>query len=426
MKKRIYYYLIHTIVLLCIIYLSFFLYFFDFSRTNKFLLKRIGNVTLIFVLLMFLLNIFGLFIYKQMGVVEFNFFKELFSILGKVFIVILIVSFAEFFIFYKTKVGRIVYFNLFILLSLFFVVERSVKERILQKKSITVLWLSKYPFEVIKDEYLRNISHNRIFVSDDIDKVNLTVYDYPPKNGVNVSKLLPKIISSKNPIDLITYIEENAECIPLKYVDELWLLKNIRTYENAYDKLRRIINIIFSLILLALLFLPSFLVAVLHRFTSKGPIFFIQERIGYKGKPFRLIKYRTMIHNAEANGPQFASKDDPRITKVGKFMRMFRIDEVPQLFNILKGDMNLIGPRPERREFIDKLEKEIPYYKLRLEVRPGLTGWAQVNYPYAGDNIEDHIRKLEYDLYYIKNRGLALDILILFKTVKTVLMRRGT
>jgi len=133
-----------------------------------------------------------------------------------------------------------------------------------------------------------------------------------------------------------------------------------------------------------------------------------------------------MINNAEKDGPQFAKKDDPRITKIGKFMRLFRVDEIPQLINIIKGEMHLIGPRPERKEFISILEKEIPYYKLRLEVRPGLTGWAQVNYDYAGENTEQHFKKLEYDLYYIKNRSLPLDILILFKTIRTVLMRKGT
>ena len=133
-----------------------------------------------------------------------------------------------------------------------------------------------------------------------------------------------------------------------------------------------------------------------------------------------------MVNDAEKDGPRFSHRDDERVTVIGRIMRDYRIDEVPQLINVLKGDMNLIGPRPERRDFIDELEKKIPYYKLRLEVRPGLTGWAQVNFPYAGKDLQDHIHKLEYDFYYIKNRSLPLDILILLKTIKTIVSRRGT
>jgi len=225
---------------------------------------------------------------------------------------------------------------------------------------------------------------------------------------------------------LVTYIEDTTEKIPLKYVDELWVLKNIRTYESIYDKVRRIFNFISSLILLVILFPLAFIFAILNRIESKGSLFYIQQRQGYRDQTFNMIKFRTMIHNAEKNGPQFTEHGDTRITKIGKLMRRYRIDEVPQFLNVLKGDMNLIGPRPERKDFVDMLEKEIPYYKLRLEVRPGLTGWAQVNYSYAGYNLEDHLNKLEYDFYYIKNRSLPLDIFILLKTIKTIVGKRGT
>jgi lipopolysaccharide/colanic/teichoic acid biosynthesis glycosyltransferase len=233
-------------------------------------------------------------------------------------------------------------------------------------------------------------------------------------------------MSAKNPRDLMTFIEEVIEKIPLRYVDELWLLQNIRTYENVYDKLRRVINIASSIVLLSILFPVAFMFALAHSIESKGPVFFVQERVGYEGAVFRLIKFRTMVQDAEKDGPKFATANDPRVTRIGGFMRKFRMDEVPQLINILRGDMNLIGPRPERKDFIDMLEKKIPYYRLRLEVRPGLTGWAQVNHTYAGDDTDDHLKKLEYDLYYIKNRSLPLDLLILFETMKTMVSRRGT
>ena len=181
-----------------------------------------------------------------------------------------------------------------------------------------------------------------------------------------------------------------------------------------------------SLLLLIVLFPLAFLVAVIHKLESRGSLFIIQKRIGYEGNGFNLIKFRTMVEEAEKNGPQFTNEDDPRITKIGKIMRVFRIDEVPQLVNVLKGDINLIGPRPEREEFIDMLEKEIPFYRLRLEIRPGLTGWAQVNYFYAGYDIDDHLKKLEYDLYYIKNRSVSLDFIILLRTIKTMFSRKGT
>ena len=194
-------------------------------------------------------------------------------------------------------------------------------------------------------------------------------------------------------------------------------------HKDVYRK--RFFDIIESLTLLILLF-PTFLFALLQKLESKGPVFYKQKRIGYRGKEFNLIKFRTMVDNAEKYGFCFAKENDRRITRIGGIMRKYHIDEVPQLINILKGELNLIGPRPERKEFMEILEKEIPFYKKRLEVRPGLTGWSQVNFRYAGARIEDHLRKLEYDLFYIKNKSILLDALIILKTVKAALGRNGT
>jgi sugar transferase (PEP-CTERM system associated) len=174
-----------------------------------------------------------------------------------------------------------------------------------------------------------------------------------------------------------------------------------------------------------LLFLPLLpIIVLLVRLSSPGPIFFRQRRVGLRDKPFMILKFRTMVQDAEAAGARWAVKGDPRVTRVGRFMRKTRLDEVPQLWNVLKGDMNFVGPRPERPEFVPLLARELPYYHLRHMIRPGLTGWAQVSYGYGG-SMEETRHKLEYDLYYLKHMSLGLDLLIMFQTIKTILRRRG-
>jgi sugar transferase (PEP-CTERM system associated) len=174
-----------------------------------------------------------------------------------------------------------------------------------------------------------------------------------------------------------------------------------------------------------LLFLPFFpFVVLMVRLSSPGPIFFKQTRVGMGGNNFTVYKFRTMRTDAEASGAKWAMKDDPRATKVGSFMRKVRLDEVPQLWNVLRGDMGFVGPRPERPEFVPELAEKIPYFELRHMIRPGLTGWAQVRYGY-GSTIAQAREKLEYDLYYIKHMTLGLDLLIMFETVKTIIRRRG-
>jgi exopolysaccharide biosynthesis polyprenyl glycosylphosphotransferase len=166
------------------------------------------------------------------------------------------------------------------------------------------------------------------------------------------------------------------------------------------------------------------LIALAVRLDSPGPVFFRQERVGKGEQPFTLIKFRTMRNDAEKNGAVWACKDDPRVTKVGHILRKTRLDEIPQLFNVLKGDMSFVGPRPERPEFVETLKEKIPYYSKRHFVKPGVTGWAQVRYPY-GASVEDSLEKLRYDLYYIKNFSIFLDILIILETIKVVLFGRG-
>jgi sugar transferase (PEP-CTERM system associated) len=166
------------------------------------------------------------------------------------------------------------------------------------------------------------------------------------------------------------------------------------------------------------------LIALAVCLSSPGPIFFSQTRVGQRGRPFKVYKFRTMRQDAEAQGAVWATRDDPRVTPIGRFLRSTRLDEIPQLWNVLRGEMAFVGPRPERPEFVQWLSQEIPFYDLRHMIRPGITGWAQVRYRY-GASLEETKRKLEYDLYYVKHLSLGLDLLIMFETVKTILLRRG-
>ena len=191
-----------------------------------------------------------------------------------------------------------------------------------------------------------------------------------------------------------------------------------------HQLLRRLLSLSVSFIALVIClpFLPFIILAV--RISSPGPIFFCQTRVGRSGRLFTAYKFRTMRQDAEAQGAVWATKDDPRVTRIGRFMRNTRLDEIPQLWNVLRGDMAFVGPRPERPEFVEWLSKEIPFYDLRHMIRPGITGWAQVRYRY-GASLEETKRKLEYDLYYVKNNSIGLDLLIMFETIKTIILRRG-
>jgi lipopolysaccharide/colanic/teichoic acid biosynthesis glycosyltransferase len=164
--------------------------------------------------------------------------------------------------------------------------------------------------------------------------------------------------------------------------------------------------------------------AILIKIDSRGPVFYKQERVGKNGRAFVLAKFRSMRLDAEKAGPVWASKDDDRTTRVGRVIRKVRIDEIPQFWNILKGEMNFVGPRPERPHFVAQLAEEINYYEQRHLIEPGLTGWAQIKYPY-GASIEDARQKLQYDLFYIKNQSLILDAIIMFETIKIILFGRG-
>jgi lipopolysaccharide/colanic/teichoic acid biosynthesis glycosyltransferase len=186
----------------------------------------------------------------------------------------------------------------------------------------------------------------------------------------------------------------------------------------------RLLEIVISIIGLVIGLVIAPLILLGNLLGNRGKFFYTQERIGKNGIPFKILKLRTMINNAEANGAVFTTTNDSRITAFGKCLRKTRIDEIPQFFNVLKGEMGVIGPRPERPVFVCEIAERMPFYETRHVIKPGLTGWAQVNYSY-GETIDDSLIKLQYDLYYIKHRSIFLDINIVLKTLSTVLFCRG-
>ncbi|THB75588.1 MAG: TIGR03013 family PEP-CTERM/XrtA system glycosyltransferase [Gammaproteobacteria bacterium] len=226
-------------------------------------------------------------------------------------------------------------------------------------------------------------------------------------------------------VDLITFYERETYKLKLDVMDRSWLIFSDGFQQGLYARwIKRILDIIVSgTILLATL--PIMVItAIAIKLESHGGIFYSQKRVGFGGKVFYVHKFRSMVSDAEKNGAQWASKNDSRITKVGGFIRVTRIDELPQLINVLKGDMSFVGPRPERPEFVEQFCERIEFYAERHRVKPGITGWAQVCYPY-GASESDAFEKLQYDLYYAKNSSLFLDLMIILQTVEVVVWQKG-
>jgi sugar transferase (PEP-CTERM system associated) len=258
-------------------------------------------------------------------------------------------------------------------------------------------------------------------------KVHRVIVAMPDRRGtIPMPELLQLRMQGVKIEEATSWLEKISGKIEVESLYPSWLVfgEGFRR-STAFIVVRRAVSIVISLIglILALPLFPLIMLAI--RLDSKGPVFYSQTRVGKAGRVFKVVKFRTMGQDAEAaSGPKWAGDNDPRITRIGKFLRSSRLDEIPQLWCVLKGDMAFVGPRPERPEFIEWLSKEIPYYGVRHMVRPGLTGWAQVKYKY-GSTVEDSREKLQYDLFYIKNASIGLDLLIMFLTVKTVLLRRG-
>ena len=239
------------------------------------------------------------------------------------------------------------------------------------------------------------------------------------------ARLYQKFFQGTEIIDLPTFYEKIRHSVPESALDERWIIDNLAGQESGiYEQIKRFFDV-----LLAILFaLPTLaltpLIALAIWLNDRGPVFYAQKRAGRGGRSFSIVKFRTMRVDAEKHGAAFAQARDPRVTAIGRFLRATRLDELPQLWNILRGEMSFVGPRPERPEIEDELSKTIPLFPVRRLVRPGLTGWAQVSAPYAS-TLEDHLLKLRHDLYYLKYRSLMLDATIVLKTFYSVLKRKG-
>lgn len=271
-----------------------------------------------------------------------------------------------------------------------------------------------------RDVSLSDTAHNL-----KVDEIIVAVRER--RGGVlPLRELLDCKLSGVRVLDLASYFERALGQIRLDSLRVGWLIFG-EGFRQGWRRtsIKRLSDIILALVML-ILALPIMLVTALLIVLENGfPIFYKQERVGLDGRLFKVIKFRSMRTDAESDGkPRWASTDDDRVTRVGRFIRKVRIDELPQLYNVLMGDMSLVGPRPERPYFVDKLTRDIPFYAVRHSVKPGLTGWAQVSYPY-GSTVDDSIQKLQYDLFYVKNHTLFLDILILFQTVGVVLTGKG-
>jgi exopolysaccharide biosynthesis polyprenyl glycosylphosphotransferase len=272
----------------------------------------------------------------------------------------------------------------------------NMASKLLQEKNISLVVASK------------DISSNKMFVR--------MLYEVLPR-GIRFT-------------DAPTFYESLTGKIPVSLVSEVWFLENVSEREKrVFEVIKRSYDMLFAFFLGIPAFFITPLIAATIKLESRGPVFIRQQRVGKNGIPFVLYKFRSMIATgphglAENDSAQWAQQNDTRITRVGIFLRKTRLDELPQLINIFNGQMSFIGPRPERPEFIETLKQQIPFYEIRHLVRPGLSGWAQINFPY-GASVEDTMQKLQYDLYYIKNRSIALDLNIALKTILVILSREG-
>lgn len=289
------------------------------------------------------------------------------------------------------------------------------------------------------------------FLGDDRDQIGVSLVN---PSIIGVMDEIEQVVSDFKPDRIVVALPDRRGKLPMhlllkfKVRDEIVIEESDRFYERLtgkisamslhpgqivfadtvrwrsfYRRFRRLVDILLSIVGLIFSAPLALATAVAIRLDSKGPIFYSQDRVGQHGEIFRIIKFRSMRVDAEANGAVWASEGDPRVTRVGGIIRKLRIDEIPQFINILIGDMSLIGPRPERPEFVTQLEREIPFYSERHLVKPGLTGWAQVRYPY-GASFDDAREKHQYDMYYIKNQSPLLDVLILLETARVVIFGR--
>lgn len=274
---------------------------------------------------------------------------------------------------------------------------------------------------------LNGVKRNFLKATEKIDCWIINVKNYNDLPDDIEKLILRSILKGKEVISFSSFYENTYEALPIQsHNDSFYEILQLRNRKIRY--LQAIfgfgINFTLALIIGIVFLICTPFVWLFNLVLNRGPLFYTQKRVGLHGKEFKIYKFRSMVVDAEKAGAKMATKNDARITPFGKILRAFRIDELPQIISVVKGDMQFIGPRPERKVFVNQLNDRVPFYAARHLIRPGITGWAQVKYKY-GENLDDSIKKLEYDLYYIKNRSITLDIRIVFKTVTTVLFSRG-
>nr|WP_255536439.1 TIGR03013 family XrtA/PEP-CTERM system glycosyltransferase [Pacificimonas pallii] len=276
---------------------------------------------------------------------------------------------------------------------------------------------SAEPFDAIGS--LRNYCADH-----DVEEIVLSLDER--RGSLPSDALLKAKMSGVNVTDMSSFLERTTGRVDLRSVHPSWLIfsDGFLGSSGLAVASKRLFDLVASGVLLLLSSPILIVTAAAVKLTSPGPVFYRQERVGQFGKTFEVMKFRSMVQDAEKDGAVWAQKGDARVTKVGKIIRATRIDEIPQIFNVFNGDMSFVGPRPERPMFVEELAKQIPFYDERHVVKPGITGWAQLNYPY-GASVEDARHKLEYDLYYIKNYSLFLDIVTLIQTVRVVVWQDG-
>ena len=256
-----------------------------------------------------------------------------------------------------------------------------------------------------------------------VDEIVVAVEDR--RKGFPVHQLLDCKMSGIDVVDMLTFFERQGGKIRLDLLHPSWLIFSDGFLSGSLQSYtKRVFDVVVSLVLLSIVWPIIVITAIVIRLESPGAILYRQVRVGQNWQLVQVLKFRSMRADAEKDGPQWAGANDSRVTRIGAFIRKVRIDELPQLYNVLKGEMSFVGPRPERPMFVEQLSQSIPYYAERHRVKPGITGWAQIRYPY-GSSEKDAVEKLQYDLYYVKNYSLFLDLLILFQTAEVILWGKG-
>lgn len=381
--------------------------------------------------------------------------SELFIRITFCFLIIAFIVVPIYFLFSKLPFNRqafaLTFLILFPLITFFRLIYRLLAR--VTKEKVLILGAGDIAGKICSEIRVANAN----FIVQGLIAENDVAY-FPTKNGsaeiLGTIKNLKHIIQENKPNIMVVALSERRGKFPYKEILDCKLQGiQIEDWPSFYEKLtgkisvhnlrpswiifsdgfvrndltrlfKRFIDLLFSVIGLCITLPLMVCITLLSKLDSKGPVFFKQERVGKGGKIFTLIKFRTMVADAEKDtGPVWAEEDDPRITKLGKLLRRTGMDEIPQMFNVLKGDMSFVGPRPERPHFVQELQDQIPYYAQRLVVKPGITGWAQVRYGYCS-SLEDTIEKLQYDLYYIKNMSFFLDVLIILRTIHKVLFAK--